>query len=88
MATAIYSALQQVPADNLLAMTGELSVHGRVKPVGGVMSKVEAARNAGIKKVLIPADNMLNIFNNFPNIEVCAVKDILEVFEQALLRQP
>ena len=88
MATAIYSALQQVQVDNLLAMTGELSVHGRVKPVGGVMSKVEAARNAGIKKVLIPADNMLNIFNNFPNIEVCAVKDIMEVFEQALLRQP
>ncbi len=85
MATAIYSALQQVPVDNLLAMTGELSVHGRIKPVGGVMSKIEAARNAGIKRVLIPRDNMLDIFNDFPDIQVIAVSEIKEVFAQALL---
>jgi Lon-like ATP-dependent protease len=85
MATAIYSALQQVPADNLLAMTGELSVHGRIKPVGGVMSKVEAARNAGIKRVLIPQDNMLDIFNEFPDIQVIPVSDIKEIFTHALL---
>lgn len=85
MATAIYSALQGIPVDNLLAMTGELSVHGRVKPVGGVMSKVEAARNAGIKKVLIPGDNMLDIFNDFPGLEVVPMGDINEVFAHALL---
>ena len=85
MATAIYSALRGIPVDNLLAMTGELSVHGRVKPVGGVMSKVEAARNAGVKKVLIPRDNMLDIFNDFPDLEVVPVGDINEVFAHALL---
>jgi Lon-like ATP-dependent protease len=85
MATAIYSALQQVPVNNLVAMTGELSVHGRVKPVGGVMSKVEAARNAGIKKVLIPQDNMLDIFNAFPDVKVIPVNDISAVFDHALL---
>ncbi|MBP1762330.1 MAG: Endopeptidase La, partial [Firmicutes bacterium] len=84
MATAIYSALQQVPVNNLLAMTGELSVHGRVKPVGGVMSKVEAARNAGIKRILIPQDNMLDIFNAFPEVKVIPVSDISAVFDHAL----
>lgn len=86
MATAVYSALKQIPVDNLLAMTGEVSVHGRVKPVGGVMAKVEAARNAGIKKVLIPHDNWLSIFSSFPGIEVIAVKDINEVFDLALIK--
>jgi len=86
MATAVYSALKQVPVDNLLAMTGEVSVHGRVKPVGGVMAKIEAARNAGIKKVLIPQDNWLSIFSGFPGIEVIAVRDIQEVLELALIK--
>ncbi len=87
MATAVYSALKQTPVDNLMAMTGEVSVHGRVKPVGGVMAKVEAARNAGIKKVLIPQDNWLSIYSSFPGIEVIAVKDIQEVFDLALIKQ-
>lgn len=87
MATAVYSALKQTPVDNLMAMTGEVSVHGRVKPVGGVMAKVEAARNAGIKKVLIPQDNWLSIYDSFPGVEVIAVKDIQEVFDLALIKQ-
>lgn len=86
MTTAVYSALKKVPVDNLLAMTGEVSVHGRVKPVGGVMAKVEAARNAGIKKVLIPHDNWLNIYSSFPGIEVIAVRDIQEVLDLALIK--
>ena len=85
MATAIYSALHQVPVNNLLAMTGEISVHGRIKPVGGVMSKVEAARNAGIRKVLIPQENMLDIFNAFPDVQVIPLSDINAVFAHALL---
>lgn len=86
MATAVYSALKQCQVDNLVAMTGEISVHGRVKPVGGVMSKVEAARGAGIKKVLIPHDNWLSIFADFPGIEVKPVMNIREVFKEALLK--
>ncbi|CFX81755.1 Sporulation protease LonB [Syntrophomonas zehnderi OL-4] len=87
MATAVYSALKQSRVDNLVAMTGEISVHGRVKPVGGVMSKVEAARGAGIKKVLIPHDNWLSIFASFPEIEVKPVKDIKEVFNAAIISE-
>lgn len=46
IATAIFSALNNVQVNNLIAMTGELSVHGMVKPVGGVCSKVEGLRKA------------------------------------------
>jgi Lon-like ATP-dependent protease len=72
IATAIYSAITQKPIYHLLAMTGEVSVHGKVKAVGGVMTKVDAARKAGIKKVIIPSDNWLSIFENLADIEVIA----------------
>ncbi|MCS4524730.1 hypothetical protein JTT07_14925 [Clostridium botulinum] len=48
--TAVYSAIIGKPVDNNVAMTGEISIHGEVKPVGGVSSKVEAAIKAGAKK--------------------------------------
>lgn len=86
IAVAIYSAIRQMRVDNLIAMTGEISVHGKVKPVGGVMSKVDAARKAGIKKVLIPADNWLDIFKDFPEINVIAVNDLDEVLEHSFVK--
>lgn len=85
MATSIYSSITKSPVDNLLAMTGEVSVQGRIKPVGGVMSKIEAARKAGIKKVIIPEDNWLSIFESFPDIEIVPVKELDEVFAQAFV---
>lgn len=85
IATAIVSALTEKPVDNLLAMTGEISVQGKVKPVGGVISKVEAARRAGIKRVIIPAENWLQIFKDFPDLEVIPVREINEVLEKALI---
>lgn len=84
MAAAIYSSIKGLTVDNLVAMTGELSVHGTVKPVGGVISKVEAARKAGIKRVLIPAENWLKIFDDFPEIKVIPVHDVEEVINLAL----
>jgi Lon-like ATP-dependent protease len=84
MAAAIYSSIKGLAVDNLVAMTGELSVHGSVKPVGGVISKVEAARKAGIKRVLIPAENWLKIFDDFPEIKIIPVQDVEEVISQAL----
>jgi len=86
IATAIYSAFNRMPVNNLLAMTGEISIHGRVKPVGGVIAKVEAARGAGIQKVLIPQENWLTIFADFPGIQIIPVKDIHEVLDQALVK--
>jgi Lon-like ATP-dependent protease len=85
IATAIYSALNKVKVDNLVAMTGEISVHGQVKPVGGVISKVEAAREAGVKKVLIPEENWLSIFDSFGDIEVAPVRNLNEVLQFAII---
>jgi Lon-like ATP-dependent protease len=87
MATAVYSALNNIKINNLVAMTGEVSVHGMVKPVGGVMSKVEAARNAGIETVLIPQENWLSIFDSFTDIEVAPIRDLDEVLQFALIRE-
>ncbi len=86
IATAIYSAITEQPVYNLLAMTGEISVHGKVKAVGGVMSKVEAARKAGVKQVIIPSENWLSIFENLSDIEVIAVKDLKQVLDIAFVQ--
>lgn len=64
MVIAIASSMNEWPVDNKLAMTGEISIHGRVKPVGGVLAKVEAAFQAGATRVLIPKENWLEIFAN------------------------
>lgn len=85
MTIALYSSLYQIPVDNYLAMTGEISIHGKIKPVGGVLSKVEGARKAGVKKVLIPQENWLNIFDDFADIEIKAVSNLNEVLEYALI---
>ena len=84
MAAAIYSSINNIPVDNLTAMTGELSVHGTVKPVGGVISKIEAARKAGIQRVLIPADNWLKIFDSYSEISIFPIQDIEQVLNHAL----
>lgn len=84
VACAIYSALTGIPVHNTVAMTGELSVRGRVKPVGGIVCKVEAARQAGVKKALIPADNWQKLFSGLEDIEVVAVSSLQEVLQHAL----
>lgn len=85
IAIAIYSSLTGKLVDNMLAMTGELSVHGQVKPVGGVISKIEAARRVGLGRVIIPADNWLNIFESFTEIEVIAVNNLDEALKLAFI---
>jgi Lon-like ATP-dependent protease len=87
MATAIYSALRGWPVDNRVAMTGEISIHGRVKPVGGVVAKVEAARQAGATKVFIPYENMQNIFQSFEGIEVIPVRTLAQVLDRVFVKE-
>jgi len=81
IATGIYSAIKGLPISNTIAMTGEISIHGYVKPVGGVISKVEAAKQAGVKKVFIPKENWQEIFNEMIGIEVIAVERLDEVLK-------
>src|SRR3954471_11560209 len=86
MATGIYSAIYQMPIDNEVAMTGEISIHGNVKPVGGVYPKVKAAKKAGVKRVIIPKENMQSILNEITDIEIVPVSHINEVFELAFIK--
>ncbi|ANE47145.1 Lon protease [Paenibacillus swuensis] len=88
MATAIVSAITNQPLDNTIAMTGEVSIHGRVKPVGGVVAKVEAAFQAGALTVIIPKDNWQEIFAGLDGLKVIPVDTIQEVFTQCFGEQP
>ena len=85
IAVAIYSAIKERQVDNNLAMTGELSIRGKVMAVGGIVAKVEAAKNAGAKKVVIPKDNYQLILNSI-GIEVIPVDNIQEVIDLSLLQ--
>ncbi|MGY4763963.1 ATP-dependent protease LonB [Paenibacillus caseinilyticus] len=84
MAVAITSAIRGVPVDNHLAMTGEISIHGRIKPVGGVIAKVEAAFQAGATKVIIPKENWQEIFAGLNGLQVIPVESIEEALHHAL----
>lgn len=83
IATAIYSAIVEKPVDNMLAMTGEVSIRGEVKPVGGVPVKIEAACQAGVKRVIVPRENWQDSFRDY-NMEIITVNRIEEVIERAI----
>jgi ATP-dependent Lon protease len=88
MATGIYSAIYKVPVKNTVAMTGEISIHGRVKPVGGVYTKIKAAQRAGVTKVIIPKDNMESILKEIEGVEIVPVTTLKEVFQHAIVQFP
>ncbi|NLH28345.1 MAG: ATP-dependent protease LonB [Syntrophomonadaceae bacterium] len=83
IALGIYSALTDKKIDHRVALTGEISLLGEVKPVGGVVAKVEAARRAGAERVLIPYDNWQELFRE-ASLEVIPVKRLEEVLRLAL----
>ncbi|KPU46041.1 Lon protease 2 [Oxobacter pfennigii] len=82
--TAIYSAITNKAVDNKVAMTGEISIRGMVKPVGGIGAKIEAAIKAGAKKVIIPKDNYQASFKDM-DIEVIPVTNIKEVINYSIV---
>lgn len=86
MALAVYSAIKGIPVDSTLAMTGELGIHGQVKPIGGVVAKVMAAAEAGARRVIIPKENMQSILNEIQGVEIITVSDIREIFDLALVQ--
>jgi len=88
IATAVISALENVPVDQSVAMTGSLSIRGEVLPVGGVTPKVEAAAKAGITRILIPKDNEGDVMlekHYKDTVQIIPVSSIGEVLENSLL---
>ena len=85
MALAIYSSLSNQRIDNQAAVTGELSIRGAVKAVGGVVAKINAAREAGANRVLIPKENWQAMFANELGIEICPVTHIEEAVKLMFL---
>jgi Lon-like ATP-dependent protease len=91
VAVSIISAMENVPVDQSFAMTGSLSVRGEVLPVGGVTAKVEAAIDAGIKGVIIPASNFNDISidkDKLKKIKLMPAKTLADVLRYALKEGP
>ena len=86
MAVVAASALTGRPVDGHVAVTGEVSVRGLVKPVGGVPGKVEAAERAGLTTVLIPAENKLERFEH-TTIQVTPITTLVQALDRMLLPQ-
>jgi len=80
----IISALTEKPIRQDIAITGEISLRGKVKPVGGIFEKIYGARRKGIKLVIIPADNKKEIPKGLTDIEIKTVNTIEEVMELVL----
>lgn len=82
LVTAIASSLRAKPVPQNVAMTGELSLHGKVKAVGGVVEKIHGAQQAGVKKVFIPEDNAPEVEGLFPDLDVIPVATIEDAFSK------
>ena len=79
----IISALLDKPIRQDLAITGEISLRGKIKPVGGIFEKIYGARRKGIKLVTVPKDNENEIPKGLEDIEVKAISSIEELMEIA-----
>ena len=92
MCTTIVSMLTKIPIRRDLAMTGEITLRGRVLPIGGLKEKLLAALRGGIKTVLIPLENekdLAEIPDNVKrNLEIIPVATVDDVIEHALVRRP
>ncbi len=86
-AVAFLSALTEIPIRQDCAMTGSVDIRGKVLPVGGVTSKIEAAIESGIKNVLIPEANALDVYlpkEKIKNVRIIKAKNIVDVLEFSL----
>jgi ATP-dependent Lon protease len=92
MATAIVSVLTGIPIRKDIAMTGEVTLRGRVTAIGGLKEKLLAALRSGVKTVLIPSENEKDLADIPANVregmEIIPVSTMDEVLARALVRQP
>ena len=90
MSTAIVSAIANIPVDRYLAMTGEVTLRGKVLPIGGLKEKLLAAKDAGMKKVLVPVKNKTDVEEFSTEIteglKIIYVSEMTEVLKQALVK--
>ena len=89
MATAMVSAMKKVPVRSDIAMTGEMSIRGKVMPIGGLKEKVLAAKRAGVKKIIIPVENAPDL-EEIPeygkeNIEFVLAEQMNDVLSNSLV---
>ncbi len=82
---AVYSALTQTPIRPTVAMTGELSLTGRVKPVGGIPEKIFGARQLGLNTVLVPFDNAGDVPSGIDDMRIIFIKTVQDVLAEVLV---
>jgi ATP-dependent Lon protease len=85
---AIYSAVEGKPVRQDVALTGEISIQGRVRAVGGVYEKIYGAKQAGVRKVVIPAENKTEVPPDLHGIEVVSVATVEEALAHLLAEAP
>lgn len=84
---ALYSALTKTPLPQDVAMTGELSIQGKVRPVGGIVEKLYAARQAGMRAILVPKENLREIDRTLAGIDVVPIASIEQAFKALTLHR-
>lgn len=86
MMTAIISAIKKQPVRQDIAVTGEISIQGYVKPVGGIIEKIYGAKQSSMSGIIIPTDNLKNVPEDLAGIEIYAVENAEEVLKTLFSR--
>ncbi|HKU68067.1 MAG TPA: Lon family ATP-dependent protease [Candidatus Baltobacteraceae bacterium] len=84
---ALYSALTKTPLPQDVAITGELSIQGKVRPVGGIVEKLYAARQAGMRAILVPKENVREIDRTLAGIDVIPIASVEQAFRALSLHK-
>jgi ATP-dependent Lon protease len=84
---ALYSAVTKAPLPQDVAITGELSIQGKVRAVGGIIEKLYAARQSGMRRVIVPKENVREIDMALAGVEIVPVSTVDQVFRELRLRR-
>ena len=84
---ALYSSLKKIPLRQDIAVSGELSLQGNIKPVGGLVEKLYGARIAGIKEVFLPKENLCELPTSLQEIKINYVDSVEEIIPLVLAEE-